>query len=114
MQGICAHRLVQEYLRWLSPERSHPDDDNSTNANALEKSQRFTEAPDVDVLVPKRPNHNYIRFQTDKFLFSCNLKAAAVVRIGRFDVGHRSARIVPADQFESKNSLVLQQSQPGD
>src|SRR5262245_31082865 len=82
------------------------------NSNALKKLQRFPKPFDVTVLIPKRSDQNDVRFETDKFLLSCDLQSAAIVNLGRLYLTHRRTLAPPADQLEPESPFVLQQSQP--
>ena len=64
--------LIQERLWWLWPSWNRPEDDDSLNADPLEKLQPFSEPFDMFVSGPKGPDHNYVRFEAGKLLFCCD------------------------------------------
>ena len=79
----------------------------------LKKLQCLGEPFDMIVLVPKRTNYDYVRFEADKLLFRCDLLSPAIFYVARFNVTHRRA-VLPTDFFDPKSPFVLQKSQPWD
>ena len=83
MRRVKAHSRVQErlWVIWSQWNRAH--NDNSMNADPLEKLSQRNRSDAHNDRPESRPttNHNYVRFEAGELLFRCDLLSAANINL---------------------------------